>query len=87
MAVPDANESDTLPILIFLLNCFEDGVGVLVSQTIPCIGVTSLRDRRRDGKDEVLVRPQELLPQPLLAQDSVQIDFKLSAKLPRLQII
>lgn len=35
MAVPDANESNALPSLIFLLDCFENCVGVLASQAIP----------------------------------------------------
>lgn len=73
---PDANESNTLPFFILVLDCFKDGVGVLASQAVPCIGVTSLRTGRCDGEDEVFVRPQKLLPQPLFAQDSVQIDFK-----------
>lgn len=87
MAVPDANESDTLPILIFPLNCFEDGVSVLASQAIPCIGVPSLRARRRNCEDEIFVCPQELLPQPLLAQDSVKVDFRQLAKFPSFQRI
>lgn len=79
--VPDANESNTIPLFIFVLNCFKDSVGMLASQAIPCIGVTSLRVGRCDGEDEVFVCPQELLPQPLFAQDPVEIDCKQSARL------
>lgn len=77
--LPNTNESETLSILIFVLDRFKDSVRVLASQAIALIGVPSFRSGGRDGEDEVLVCPQELLPQPLLAQDFVKVDFKQSA--------
>ena len=58
-----------------MLDRLKDSVGVLASQAIPLIGVPSLRPGCRDREDEVLVCPQELLPQPILAKDLVEIDF------------
>lgn len=55
--VPDKNESNILPILVFVLDSFKDGIGMLASQTIPIIGVSSLRAWRRDREDEIFVCP------------------------------
>lgn len=76
MDVPDKNESNIIPILVFVLDGFKDGIGMLARQAIPEIGVSSLRAWRRDREDEIFVCPQELLPQLLFAQNPIEIDFK-----------
>lgn len=74
--VPDANQSNFLTLLVFVFDCFKYGIGVLASQAIPCIGVSSLCAGRRDREDEVLICLQQLLPQLLLTQDPVEVDLK-----------
>lgn len=53
--VPDSNKSNILSFLVFVLDSFKDGICVLASQAVPCIGVPSLCAGRRDREYEVFV--------------------------------